>query len=178
MIELISRYRWLLFAVSFAGSGQAICQVKTDSLFGKLEPIDISIRVSMKEFKKTKNDSSFQNHELYYRNESGTYDSLKVKMKIRGNFRYRTCYYPPIWIKIQKKQAKGTPFEGNKSLKLVLPCKNQRGNSHIVRELICYKLFEKISPFAFHTRLANIEFVEKNGKKETWMNQLNILLIQ
>jgi hypothetical protein len=46
------------------------------------------------------------------------------------------------WIKITRKNARGTLFEGNKKLNLVLPCdNNERGNTLILKEFLCYKLF-------------------------------------
>ena len=123
--------------------------------------------MSIKEVRKSKADSTWLSHKLYYRNTLGKKDSIKVDLKSRGNFRLNECYLPPLWIKIPKKRAAGTLFQGNKKVKLVLPCNNQSGsNDLILREYICYKLCELITPFAFKTRLVNIDLTELRGKKD------------
>jgi len=57
-------------------------------------------------------------------------------------------------------------FEGNKKLKLVLPCyTRESGNSLIIKEYLCYKLYEEITPYSFQTRLTNIDLTEDRGRK-------------
>ena len=78
---------------------------------------------------------------------------LKLRLRARGNFRRNTCYFPPIKMKIKKDQTEGTVFEGNKTMKLVLPCKLEaENNDNILQEFIAYKIYEMISPFHFKTK--------------------------
>ncbi len=62
--------------------------------------------------------------------------------------------------------AKGTLFEGNKELKLVMPCQLVK-NSHdyVLKEYLAYKLYEVVTPFHFKTRPVSIELTEIKGKK-------------
>src|SRR5262245_58257471 len=83
-----------------------------DPLFGAQESLDIAIQISIKQIKKSKGDSSWVSEKLYYTNSAGQTDSIKVDLKSRGHFRLTGCYYPPLWIKIGKDDAKGTLFEG------------------------------------------------------------------
>jgi len=69
-------------------------------------------------------------------------------------------------MKIKKDQYQGTIFDGNKTMKLVLPCKlESENNDNILQEYIAYKIYERISPFHFKTRRVNIDFSEPKGKK-------------
>jgi hypothetical protein len=69
-------------------------------------------------------------------------------------------------MKIKKDQSEGTVFEGNKTLKLVLPCKLEaENNDNILQEFIAYKIYEMISPFHFKTKRVNVDFNEIRGKK-------------
>jgi len=141
-------------------------QTQADSLFSDQNPLDMSLTISISKIKDTKKDSVYLTHKLYFRQSPGPYDSLQVDLKGRGNFRFRECYFPPLWIKIKSKDAKGTMFEGNKKLKLVLPCyTRESGNSLIIKEYLCYKLYEEITPYSFQTRLTNIDLTEDRGKK-------------
>ena len=140
-------------------------QKNTDLLFNIHPPLEIGLRFSIKEIRKSKEDSAYINNILYYQNASGSYDSLKIGIKGRGNFRMQGCYFPPLWIKLPKKKITGTVFEGNKKLKLVLPCDNKPGNNALIlKEYLCYKLYEVITPYFFKSGLTNIDFTELRGK--------------
>jgi hypothetical protein len=145
-------------------------QTGSDSLFASGTPLHIALSFSFDKVRNSKTDSTYLKDKLYYQNFAGTMDSLDVGIKGRGNFRLKECYYPPLWIKLKKADTKGTVFEGNKKLKLVLPCDNRESsNALILREFLCYKLYEEISPNAFLTRLADIDLTElkKNKNKQS-----------
>lgn len=155
----------------------AFGQTQVGSLFNTQTPLDIGIKMSIKEVKQTKEDSTYISHKLYYKTDSGINDSMKIDLKSRGNFRLRECYFPPLWIKIKKDQTKGTVFEGNKKLKLVLPCHTQGDNNELIlKEYLCYKLYEEISPYSFKTRLVNIDLTEQRGKREKNFQLKGILI--
>ena len=150
---------------------------QSTSLFDREEPLDIALSISVKEVRKTREDTSYIAHRLYYRNASGTYDSIKVNLKARGNSRMDICYFPPIKIKIDKKHARGTLFEGNRKLKLVLPCSSGNESSDLIlREYLCYKLYEVVTPYAFKTRLVDLDLTEIKRKKKESYKQKGILI--
>ena len=147
-------------------------------LFGDKTPLDIKLKVSFKDIKKKTNDSTYLPSVLQYKNTAGSWDSLKIGVRSRGIFRRENCYFTPLRLKIGKGDAKGNLFEGNKSLKLVLPCQNNDGkNPLVLKEYICYKMYEIITPYYFNTRLVNIALAEVDGKK-TKNAQLTGILIE
>src|SRR5882762_8685796 len=89
-------------------------------LFREERPLDVRLKVSIKDIKKKTNDSTYLPGVFYIKNEAGQWDSLQIELRSRGMFRLKTCYFPPLRIKLDKKQAHGTVLEGNKSLKLVM----------------------------------------------------------
>ena len=133
-------------------------------LFSEEKPIDIKLRFSVKDVKAIKVDSIYTASVLHYKS-GDKWDSIKIDIRARGNFRRANCYFPPLRVKIDKKDAKGTPFEGNKSLKLVLPCKSAKEGNLIFREYVCYQMYEPITKYTFNTRLANISFTDLSNKK-------------
>ena len=149
----------------------AVCNLtaQTDEqvtkLFQESSPLEIQLSYSNKELRKDTNDSTYIDVEMKYR-EDGAWKLLPVALRARGNFRRAKCYFPPVKMKIKKSLAKGTLFEGNKKLKLVLPCMLEKNNNdNIEQELLAYKLYEKISPYHFKTRKVKITFTELKGKK-------------
>lgn len=138
-------------------------------LFRSTEVLPIKLVYSNKEMRNETNDSTYLKSEMLYQSEDGSWDTLAVKLRARGNNRRENCYFPPVKIKIKKSVAAGTLFEGNKKLKLVLPCLIQTDNNdNILKEYMAYKLYEIISPYHYKTRRVAIEFTEmrRNKSKE------------
>jgi hypothetical protein len=153
-------------------------QQKEDSLFDAQTPLHIEMNLSLKNVRSSKEDTDFVAHTLYYYNADETKDSIQVGLKARGNNRFNQCYFPPLKISIKKKDAKNTLFEGNKKLKLVLPCHNEDGNNDLIlKEYLCYKLCETVTPYAFKTRLVNIDLTELR-KKNTKSFELKGILVE
>jgi hypothetical protein len=157
---------------------QVAAQENQDKLFKDIKPLDIALKVSIKEVKDNTGDTLWESDVLHYRNAQGTFDSVKMELRTRGKFRLETCYFPPLGLKFKKEDIKGTLLEGNKKLKLVVPCKTaSTANDLVVREFLCYKLYEVITPYCFRTRLVNIDFTEEQKKKEKTF-QLKGMLIE
>lgn len=136
------------------------------SLFSEKEILPIKLSFSIKDIKKETNDSTYIASRFKYKNEFDLWDSLDVKIRARGNFRLKNCYFPPIKLKFKKSDLKETIFKGEKRLKLVLPCINQSDkNDNVIKEYIAYKIFEIISPYYFKVRMVDIEFEELKKNK-------------
>lgn len=153
----------LLLFCSFASHGQSPNEVP--AIFQNPQPISIQLNFSLKEIEKSRSDTVYFASYLNYKNENDTWDSLHIGIRARGNFRRKYCSFPPLRLKIKKPDAKSTPFEGNKSFKLVLPCQGGKsGNNLILKEYLCYKLLEVVTPYYFHTRLTDISLTDQSGK--------------
>jgi hypothetical protein len=152
-------------AATFASAQDA----DMNQLFLDQSKLDISMSVVLKDIKKNTNDSTFLPVALLVKNASGGVDSVKAEVRARGNFRRQVCYFPPMRLKIDKKDAKGTAFEGNKSLKLVVPCQTSESkNTLIMKEYMAYKINEIVTPYNFPTRLVNLSLTEPGKKPKTW----------
>jgi hypothetical protein len=86
-------------------------QEHKEKLFNSDSVLDLKLSMSM-DVKDTKGDSIYMAEKLYYKRPDGVFDSIKVGLRARGNFRLKECYFPPLWMKIEKSNAKGTLFEG------------------------------------------------------------------
>lgn len=139
---------------------------KITKLFQEDKILNLKLEYSNKNLDRQTNDSTYLDTDIAFQQEDGSWKVLPSKIRARGNFRRNNCYFPPAKIKINKSVAEGTLFEGNKKLKLVLPCLQQKSaNDDVVKEYLAYKLFEVISPYHFKTRLVNIDFTENRGKR-------------
>ena len=150
---------------------------EVSKLFQSEEVLPLRLSYSNKEIRTYTNDSTYIPTELSYRQEDGSWDTLDIQLRGRGNFRRNNCYFPPLKLKIAQSVSAGTLFEGNKKLKLVLPCFNcNDNNDNVLKEYIAYKLYEEVSPYHFKTRLVSIDFTEIRGAKTRKHQLLGILI--
>lgn len=139
---------------------------KVSKLFTTHTMLPVDLSYSNRDLKKHTNDSTYLDTDLRYSDVSDTTTTLPVRIRARGNFRRKNCYFTPAKFKIKKKDAKQTLFKGNKELKLVFPClKETNANDNVIKELLAYKLFEVVSEYHFKTRLLDLSFNEARGKK-------------
>ena len=135
-------------------------------LFLTTDPLPVKLSYSNKILRKETNDSTYIDSEMDYMSSDESWKTLEVKIRARGNYRRKNCYFPPVKMKIKKSTTIGTVFEGNKKLKLVLPCVLQKDyNDKVLKEYMAYKLYELVSPYHFNTRLLDIDFTDEKGQK-------------
>lgn len=152
----------ILFICSLTSAQKSL---SSDLLYVDQTPLEIQLKYSNKNVKKNTTDSTFIETDLNFLIEN-KWNTIPVSLRARGNFRRAKCYFPPIKMKIKKSLSKNTVFKGNKSLKLVLPCRTEdEKNDNILQEFIAYKIYEVISPYHFKTRRVNIDFTEPKGRK-------------
>ena len=89
-------------------------------LFQSKEPVNLRITGSVKSIKKNSNDSTFVTGKFLYQKDK-EWVTVPAEARVRGNFRLKNCYFPPLKLKFNKKDVASTVFSGNKALKLVVP---------------------------------------------------------
>lgn len=168
MKKMFPFFLFFLLTCNLYAQGSSLqTQVKKSTiLFANQDPLALKLSYSNFEIRRKTNDSTFLKINLSYQVENEQWKMLQIQMRKRGGYRLENCYMPPIKIKIDKVHNKGTLFEGNKKLKLVLPCSTGKShNSYIIKEYMAYKLYELISPYHFNTRFVRIDFTEIKGNK-------------
>ena len=99
--------------------------------------------------------------------------TIPMKLSRYGISRLRECGLPCFKITIEERDARGTPFEGQHTLRLVTPC--QHGSNYdryILLEYLVYKSFAVIADPALQTRLVSCRFrdSERPAFKETGLS--------
>jgi len=102
---------------------------------------------------------------LPYRDKDSSELSIPVKMKTRGHFRKlkENCKYPPLQISFPADVDRLSPFNGQKKLKLVMPC---AGDEYVIREWLVYKIYNIITPKSFRAKLVRIQLSDTKSKKQ------------
>ncbi len=107
-----------------------------------------------------KDDPTYYPMSLIWR-EAEEWDTIKIRARTRGHFRRQSgaCTYPPVLLNFSAEAVKGTLFDGQNKLKLVLPC---QGEKYVEREFVAYKLYQVLTPRSFRVRRAEVQFLEND----------------
>ncbi|HWA62750.1 MAG TPA: hypothetical protein VG939_15320 [Caulobacteraceae bacterium] len=103
--------------------------------------------------------------------------TLAIQVSARGLTR-RTggyCAFPPLWLRFDKETVRGTPFHGQKKLKLVTYCKPPADyEQRIVLEYLAYRLYNVLTPLSFRVRAAEVTY--RDGPKDAGLTRFGFLL--
>jgi hypothetical protein len=93
--------------------------------------------------------------------QAGAPQSFPIQVRARGLFRRKSgsCTFPPILLTFDKQAMHGTPFHGQKKLKLVTYCSPAPDSEQrIVLEYLIYRLYNLITPMSFRVRAAEVTY--------------------
>jgi len=91
---------------------------------------------------------------------------IPIETERRGWSRQVICPYPPIKLRFSKDAVKGTLFEGQKSLKLVMQCDHgQAYQENIVLEALAYRMYNLVSEFSLRVRPLWMRIVDSETGK-------------
>jgi len=130
-------------------------------LFASDTPIHVTIQGPM--------SSLASNRSATPRPATMTVDGITYPITLtpRGITRLRkdTCEFPPLRVELTKPAPPGSLFEHQKHLKLTVFCKRSPDfQQKILLEYSAYRLYNLMTPESFRARLANVDYVDQNGR--------------
>ena len=155
----------LLFAIAVMGSPLAI-PLHAQRLFRSTTPVEITFTTNLRVLLKDRDSTKFKPHgaTLSYKEDDGKIATVPVTLKTRGHFRRQAgnCDFPPLLVEFKKKAVNNTLLQGNTRLKLTTNCKPKHSDyeQYILQEYAVYRLYQRISPLHFRTRLAHVTYVD------------------
>jgi hypothetical protein len=109
---------------------------------------------------------------LRWTTADGSTGSLDIQVRTRGNFRLsrRNCDFPPLRLNLKKGSTKGTLFEGQDKLKLVVTCKlgQDYWEQYVLLEYMAYRTLNVLTDISFRARLARVTYVDTSGEDDTF----------
>ena len=101
-----------------------------------------------------------------YKEADGKSVDLDMRISARGNFRKRTCDFPPLNLNFRKAQVEGTLFDHQDKLKMVAHCKDSRRYEQIVlREYLAYRILNSLTDLSFRVRLLEVTYVDIDERR-------------
>ncbi|MCL6729472.1 hypothetical protein [Sphingomonas hankyongi] len=98
---------------------------------------------------------------------TGTQESYPIMLSVRGITRRQgdVCQFPPLRVDFPQHPAAGSLFAGQRRLKLVTHCRrNEDFQQKVLLEYAAYRLYNLMTPLSFRARLANIDYVDEDGR--------------
>ncbi|MFL6721515.1 MAG: hypothetical protein ACJ8FT_06900 [Sphingomonas sp.] len=130
-------------------------------LFASDQPIKITIQGPMR--------SLASNRSATPRPGTLTADGISypVTLTPRGITRLAkdVCDFPPLKVELTRPAPAGSLFEHQHKLKLVAHCKQSSDfQQKVLLEYSAYRLYNLMTPLSFRARLANIDYLDENGR--------------
>ncbi|MBI9034700.1 MAG: hypothetical protein JEZ03_09550 [Bacteroidales bacterium] len=157
-----------------------ICFSQTNSLFESHELFQLRLRFDFRNYFNQDEDESIAHPALLsYHDSLGKEEKIRIHIRKRGNFRQdpNNCAISPFSLIFRKKHTQNTLFEDREKIKVVVPC-NFIGEykSAVIKELLCYKIYELFSSCSYKTRIVSINFTDKQTGKAEMFDLTGFLL--
>ncbi len=135
-------------------------------LFDSEEVIGISLEGDIRTLMRDRGeDPSYHFMKIHVQN-AGLDESLDLRVRVRGNFRRlrENCDTPPLRFNFSRHEVpEHSLFAGQRSLKLVVPCK---GEEYVLREYLTYKMYNLFTDYSFKVRLVHLTYHD-TGNNQT-----------
>jgi hypothetical protein len=152
-----------------------VAEAENAPLFSSHEILDLTLTAdfhTIREDDRSDEDSEPRPAVLEWTNPDGTTGTQDIQVQTRGNFRLskRNCDFPPLRLDVDKKEAKGTLFEIQDKLKMVVPCKlgQDYWQQYVLAEYLVYRMLNVLTPVSFRARLVRTTFVDSSGEDDTF----------
>jgi hypothetical protein len=150
----------------------AAAKRRTERLFGSDEPLAFTLAADYKTLFKRRDTLNVKpvKATLTVKDSSGTDRTIAMEIEPRGHFRLRSdvCNFPPIKLVFPDSGLKGTPFAGQKSLKLGTHCQksDKEFAEYPVREHAVYEVLNLLTDVSYQSRLAQVTYVQTGEENE------------
>jgi len=143
-----------------------------EDLFGIREPLVLTLKFNIKEFKRTKNDEKYHRAEMTCHVDSAFEVKHTVRVRARGKFRRDNCNMPPYWLNIRYAGIEAEDLADVIKMKVVTRCRGATAyKDYVLREYLVYQIYNLLSPYSFNTRLVKLKYIDtgkKNKVTEDW----------
>ncbi len=170
---MMNFYRLILLACGLLTTVPSISNAKeADQLFRSHDTLAVTISGPFATINKEREkEKRYPGAKLVYDDIEKGRIALNTKLEVRGNFRLRKkiCRFPPLRLRFDKAETKGTLFHGQKKIKLVTACmpKSNRYQQYVFQEYLIYRMFNLLTDRSFKVRLAEVSYVDTPDGKQT-----------
>ena len=144
----------------------ALAEDSRKGLFDEQTPLSVEIRAPWRTLRRDDDEVPYP-ATMLVRLPGGEEQSVQLTVERRGISRQKVCSFPPIKLKIDKASAKGTVFQGEKSLKLVTHCDTGRKwGDYYVLEMLAYRIYNLVTDKSFRVRTMSATYSDVDSGKD------------
>ncbi len=166
-------HRTLFLVLSLLLANPSTNAQKTKKLFQSDSILVLSLEMNLKTVANDTKERNQHEAKLFYTQADGNVVNHAIQVKVRGNSRTvkQICTFPPLRLTFNKTDTKNTIFKGQKKVKLVTHCRNDKSYEELIqKEYLVYKLYQKVSPYSFNVRLCEITYIDANNPRKANMH--------
>jgi hypothetical protein len=161
----------VLIAVSMpltAAEENAAKPVKPAKLFTTQDALKVTLYAPWRDITRKKKKQDPYPATIEFTDELGNAVKLPLTVERRGITRQQACKFPPIKLRFDKQDVKGTTFRGQKSLKMVTHCQKASSYEHYyVLEYLAYRMYNQVTDMSFRVRPLDVVYVDsENNDRE------------
>jgi hypothetical protein len=137
-------------------------------LFQSAEPLTVTLTANFTAVHKDRDENSTKRFPATLVATGDKEKPVNVTLGTRGHFRLRqtSCSFVPLRVEFDRQNVAGTVFDGQKALKLVTHCReNKTYEQYVMREYLVYRIFNLLTPRSFRARLAKATYVDSASGK-------------
>jgi hypothetical protein len=140
---------------------QAAEGASADPLFQSHDILDVTIIAPLKKIVRERSTKDYEPGTFRLVDRNGTVTEFSVKIRARGNFRRENCDHPPAWLNFRKSEVRGTVFENQNKLKIVVHCERPaRFEQIVLREYLAYRILNELTDRSFRVRLLRATYID------------------
>lgn len=140
--------------------------VSADPLFQDQSTLAVEITAPLSTLLQDRPEETELPGTFSYRGADGTPVTLDIRLRARGNFRYKFCDFPPLSLNFRRSQVEGTLLQNQNRLKLVGHCKITRQyEQSVLREYLAYRLLNIMTDMSFRVRLLEVTWVDSDERR-------------
>jgi hypothetical protein len=137
-----------------------------DVLFQSSETLTATITAPLDTLARDRPKEDYLPGTFEYTEADGTPVKFDIEIRTRGHFRHKNCKYPPLRLNFKKGEAKGTLFDKQDKLKLVVHCgSSSRYEQVVLREYLVYRLLNVFTENSFRVRLLHITYIDSDERR-------------
>lgn len=148
----------------------AAVETAADPLFTSHAMLEITLEMDLRTVVKDVGDENQHHPATLTVWDTGGEHTVEIEVETRGHFRRnkRNCNFPPLRLAFPDSGTEGTPFAGQRELKLVVHCQDKKDEyeQYVLEEYLIYRVFNVLTDRSFRVRLARITYRDRVGKRD------------
>lgn len=127
------------------------------------DDVHIVLETNLSEFLTSRDSSEYQTATVSCRSGDDVFLSAEIEIRSRGITRKSICDFPPVMLKMPKKDVLARGWLEHNNIKLVTHCQDNEGADQLVmREYVSYRLFNTVTDSSFRVKLVHVTYKDIN----------------